>query len=394
MRTLLHLRDRKVSYSCFTLIILFLAFIYVGSVMSIRSIVMNGDKIEQTELSADSIDSYINENFFNRTFFFELNGWFNKIIDKRELYNTYKLDNGYLTVKHDKVDVGQDADAVIEFRDYLGEQGVNLLYVNVPDKPESDADLTDMGVDCYTNQNADAMLTKLLEAGVDAIDIKEYMEKDKLDFYSMFYRTDHHWTTQAGLYTAGVISEELNRTFGYDIDLSLFKSSNYNFDVRKDCWLGESGRKVSKSYAGLDDFTIITPKFPTDIHLQIPERDIDTTGDFSVMLNTDCYNSPQNLYNVSWHYSYLFGNDDIQKIQNEKQSAGNVMVIKDSFAQVVNPFLALGVKQLTAWDVRYNSDSMKDYIAKNDIDTVIVMYSPGMLGVNRSEGDSLMYRFE
>lgn len=385
---------KKVKKSDTIVALLFLVLIFFLGIMSFIKIIQDKELENMTDIEVNVFDDTINENFFQRNTFFELNGWFNGMIDKRELYGNVKLKNGYLTVVHEQADTKSDIRRVCEFKDYLDKKGIKFLYVNVPDKPETDEELLEMGVPCYTNHNADDFMAGLKSNGVNTVDIRESIREDQLDFYSLYYRTDHHWTTSAGLYTAGIVAKKLNQIYDYKIDEDIYDKSNYDFDLREKCWLGESGRKTSMSYAGLDDFTIITPRFSTDVRLKIPSRNMDIEGGFDVMLDEKCYNEKQNLYERSWHYSYLFSNDGLQIIENRNQSQGNVLIIKDSFAQVVNPFLALGVKQLTVWDVRYNEDSIRMYIEENDIDTVIVMYSQGMLGVERSQGDSLMFRFD
>ena len=70
-------------------------------------------------------------------------------------------------------------------------------------------------------------------------------------------------------------------------------------------------------------------------------------------------------------------------IENEDLENGKILVIKDSFAQAVNPFLAMTAGTVVSWDLRYNTDSLRDYIAENDFDAVLVLYSESMINHHR-----------
>lgn len=388
-----HIDIFDVLLSFFILLIIF--SLTLGNIYTItKKIKDNPDSlVEHIRAFCDDSEKKCNDDFCIRTTMLELNGKFNKAIGKRLLYGQVLLDNGYLIIPFGYTDAKSQADSVIQMKEFCEEKSVNFFYVNAPAKPEKDEDLSRIGLKYYANSNADRLLKRLREGAVSTLDLRENIKQDKLDFYSLFYKTDHHWTVAAGLYAAGVIAKKLNKDCGYKIDEKLYESNNYNYDVRKQCWLGESGRRVSKSYAGLDDFAVITPKFETDLELIRFGGSVDEKGDFSILLNKTCYETPQNLYEVSWHYSYLFGAEPLQVIKNQKEKEGKILLIKDSFAQVVSPFLALGVSELHIWDVRENTNSIREYIQKQQIDTVIIMYTEGMIG-NSLDGNSFrMYNF-
>ena len=64
---------------------------------------------------------------------------------------------------------------------------------------------------------------------------------------------------ETGLYATKKIVEVLNAKYEYDIDLDIYDNEQYSFVTREQCWLGESGRRCSQSYSGLEDFTLVKP---------------------------------------------------------------------------------------------------------------------------------------
>ena len=75
-------------------------------------------------------------------------------------------------------------------------------------------------------------------------------------------------------------------------------------------------------------------------------------------------------------YSYfLGGNQSLCVIETEHTDAPKVLVIRDSYSDSLAPFLTERFSEIHLFDPRYNLTSVKDYVAQNDIDQVVVLYS-------------------
>lgn len=82
--------------------------------------------------------------------------------------------------------------------------------------------------------------------------------------------------------------------------------------------------------------------------------------------------------------SYGYGDVALFSVHNENVHDGSrVLIIKESFADVVYPFFAEAVEYLDVIDLRAFSYSLERYIDKTDPDTVIVIY-----GTQAFEGES------
>ena len=85
--------------------------------------------------------------------------------------------------------------------------------------------------------------------------------------------------------------------------------------------------------------------------------------------------------------AFLDGNNGYSTI--EGRGTGSILVVKDSYANSFVPYLTenyakIGVVdfrnfkyglEIHLFDLRYNKTSLKDYIAQNDIDSVLVLYN-------------------
>ena len=124
------------------------------------------------------------------------------------------MQNGYLTYvqpRESEASIKEIGDSLADFKVWLAERNIPLLYVNAGSKVNpDDKQLTawDM-LSEYTNENGDALQEYLVTKGVDYIDMRQEMKQAGLDWYAAYYKVDHHWTTETGMWAAGVIAEKL-----------------------------------------------------------------------------------------------------------------------------------------------------------------------------------------
>ena len=267
------------------------------------------------------------------------------------------------------------------------------MYINEPTKYiDDDLFREQFGVETYSNQNMDMFISRIKEAGIATIDLRDSFEEENLDVCDLFYRTDHHWTTEAGLWAAQIIADGLNEYFNYHIDTSIYDESNFTLTEWTECWLGEQGKKVAETYVGLDDYTEIKPIFTTNYTFKNSKDSYE--GTFDDFINEDVYNLDNDVYeNSSWHYSY----QRIDCINNDVEF-GKVLILGDSYDQITVPFISLGVHEVDSLVLRACDDSfdLRNYILENGYDTVLICYAQFMLGAHDDPNSSnyRMFTFE
>lgn len=334
----------------------------------------------------------------------DINGILAKSLNMREIYKNnggIVLSNGYVAGVYKYTSTDYEIQQITELKAYLDRKGISLLYVNEPTKYIDDSIIAeDLGINTYINDNADRFLSRLEENGIQYLDLRDNIIEQNLDPFSLFYKTDHHWTTQMGKMAAEAIAEELNHSYGYHIDLSLYASDKFTYKKYPNAWLGEQGKKLGKSFVGLDDFTFILPDYDTSFNVSYGSNVI--TGAFGeILVNQECY-LPENNKDIytapSWHYSYMgiSGIDGIT-VDNLTNPAGKkVLILGDSYAQITVPFLALGVSEVQCLKLRNYKRSLREYIDSHDIDTVVIAYASFMIGAhdNKTSANYEMFNFQ
>ena len=175
----------------------------------------------------------------------------------------------------------------------------------------------------------------------------------------IFYRTDHHWTTLGAYYGYAALMEALGRgeevpepeaVKARDLPVSngfqgtLYSQSGIHW-LEPDSiefWVEESGLTVTSWRDG-------TPK-------EAGLYDYDYLG------KKDKYSA------------FLGGNQPLCVVKNP-EGKGKLLVIRDSYADSLAPFLALRFEEVHLLDPRYYRYSAAKYAEDNGLDAIAVVYS-------------------
>ncbi|MDE6281805.1 MAG: hypothetical protein K2M15_08495, partial [Oscillospiraceae bacterium] len=183
-----------------------------------------------------------------------------------------------------------------------------------------------------------------------------------------FYRTDHHWTTM-GAYRGYTMLMEGIGLQGTDFGVSYTQVS--------DSFYG-----TTYSASGADWIK------PDSIYTMIPEGG--TRGNITVTRYPEGEPIESTMYHpekleVKDKYAYfLGGNQPLCIIKNPDAVGGKLLVIRDSYSDSLAPFLAEEFQEVHLFDLRYNNMSLKQYVADNGIDQVLVLYSANNFNTDKN----------
>lgn len=306
----------------------------------------------------------------------EVYGAFSKAIGLkmiRDTENTTLYDeSGYFSYLQKQNNyIEQNISDLIELKDYLSEYNMKFLYVQAPVKNLNEKDTVTGVIENYEDIDRDTLCTGLSEAGVEVLDIRQYMPKNHQEYLSYFYKTDHHWTPETGIWVSGLISDMLNKEFGFKINTDTYDMQNFQVVNYPSLFLGSQGKKVTMGYCNPEDFHLILPIEETDLHVWMPIFEIDTNGDFSTLIN-EIQLTENNPYFYKSYDAYKYSDQPIMSITNNTiESNDKILIIGDSYTNVVVPYLSLGCKQVDNIDLRHFTGSFKTYLKENFYDAVI-----------------------
>jgi len=384
-------RVASVTYKHVLAIILLAVIFYTASATFPLTLEQVGSYFSKSEKSAKPAitkqigDSYLNmldfegNTLLNKGSYLNLNGLMARLMGQRFLNERVKLDNGHLALLNARCDVTLPAENITRLYEIQHGRGKQFLFVIAPSQFPKYENILPAGFDDYTNRNADDLADMLRANGVPVLDLRDALYKEGISHTDAFFVTDNHWTPETGFWAYTKVIEYLA---GLGITGSLESKytdiSEYNIEIFKKRFLGSSGKRTGIYYAGVDDFEIITPKFPTDgMSVEVPGKNISKQGNFADV----AYAMSENRldYFRSSPYS-AYGNND-SRIKNYRNGSApvdlKVLSIGDSLSNVPFSFLPLVFTTCDELDMRYYSGDFQEYFREYDPDILILMVGAG-----------------
>ncbi|MDO5291392.1 MAG: DHHW family protein [bacterium] len=337
------------------------------------------------------VDAVINENLVGKYPAIEMYGYVQRLLNKDEENNfeVIKDKNGALHMTYfgtEAKDMSEMADRVEQFKQSLTNKETQVIYVSTPDKVIEGVTEFNTGLPYdYANETADNLLKELEERDIATIDYREAILDSGISYSDLFFKTDHHWTIQTAFWAYTYLTDQLTENFGMQVENKSFYTdlNNYNVITYPNSFIGSLGRKTGIYFSGVDDFSLIYPKFFTDYTFTATLRntELTTSGMFNeALLNLSSIRYNEDKYSVlaDRYSSYLYGTQGIVHIQNNTAKNGpKVLLIKDSYMVPVAAFLSTICSDVYLVDPRYYEGSITDYANSiPDLDYALISFYP------------------
>ncbi|MGL4735841.1 MAG: alginate O-acetyltransferase AlgX-related protein [Cellulosilyticaceae bacterium] len=274
--------------------------------------------------------------------------------------------------------IDQNTKLVATAKVLLKERGIPLLYVQPPVKIIEDYTTLPEGIIDYTNTNVDRYLLGLRRYGVQSLDLRTTASDDTPHPSKRFFKTDHHWTTQTAFWAFDQTIQRLGELGVLDPNDYTKQTAleNYNFITYPNSFLGSQGRRVGQLYGGLDDYTLITPKYPTDYQVTISHQGETTTkkGTFEEAILVPELLDPKAPVSTN-RYAVYFGQDHAQVVlKNKNLSDKKLLIIQNSYGLPYSAFLSTCFSETHILDLRFFDEiTFEDYLGQYTFDAVIIL---------------------
>ena len=173
----------------------------------------------------------------------------------------------------------------------------------------------------------------------------------------IYYRTDHHWTTLGAYYAYDQLCQTLglvpfDRSAHTAVEVENFYGTFYS---RARTW---NAKPDVLTYYQLDApltiYQVTGPGMPGEGQ---------TTGLYD-LAKLDAYDK---------YAAFLHGNNGLSRVEGEGQ--GRILVIKDSYANSLVPFLTANYADIDVIDLRNYNYGLDALIQENQYDQILVLYS-------------------
>ena len=302
----------------------------------------------------EDAEDYVSDHIVGRDFWVALKAWGERVSGKQENNGIYFAKDQTLISRVDDPDMDKVWTDMGYLDQLAGTAGVPVYFGLIPTAAAVWADKLPQGAP--TADELSIIDQLYFSTGASTIDMASPLLQHKDE--DIYYRTDHHWTSLGAFYGANAIFEALG--------LEPLELSDY-----------EKTTVTDQFYGTIYSTSGVRWVRPDSIDTYIPADGVHVTSWFGAQpsegsLYVDHYLS------VKDKYSYFLGGQQqpLCVIESDKAPDGpKVLIIRDSYSDSLAPFLTERFSEVHLFDPRNNLTSVKDYVAQNDIDSVIVLYS-------------------
>lgn len=311
----------------------------------------------------ESLNDWLADHFPMRDFFVGLKTQTEMAGGRREINHIYVAKDDYLIESYAKPqNTERITDTLVNFCDKIKGKDIDINLMLVP----TAVTIYEEKLPAYAPLSAQMETAEeIYEAtGIPAVDCSgKLLEASEEQLY---YRTDHHWT-MAGAY-CGYLA--------YCQKKGIAPVPKESFEVRTvtDEFAGTLYSKVNDYSHQKDEITIFTN--PAD-KLTVTYED---TGEVTDSLYNLDYVSEKDKYSL-----FLNNIHPLVEIENGAASSEDVMMlIKDSYANSMIPFLAHHYKKIYVFDTRYYKKGLSSFLEEHrEVTDVLILYN-----MNTLDGDT------
>lgn len=303
----------------------------------------------------EELESYISDQLFLKDTFVSLKTDCDRAAFKSYQNGIYFSDNGYILQQYteNRAQIDENIGCINDFADKLS---VPVDFILAPNSISVNSDLLPFGALNDDQRKSIEHIEKILSNNVHLYSTDS----------AQYYKTDHHWTSEA----AKTAFEEYFKGSGQQL-----VPISYEVEKIKDFY----GTLYSKAPSGFIK--------PDELHLYT-----NPNGKYSVEYVKENKTS-DSLYDRSFidkkdKYSTFFGGNFSQiRIKTNASSGQKVLVLKDSYANAMMPFLADQYSEITMIDLRYfhfEANTVSELCELYGVDRVILIYNMDFINSDRN----------
>ncbi|WP_034849365.1 DHHW family protein [Clostridium hydrogeniformans] len=301
-------------------------------------------------------EKYITDQFVFRNLFIGVKSDTERLIGKKENNNVYVGEDGYLMEKFKTPEGNKIKDKVDVINMFSKKfSNINKYFLLVPNSMEILKDKLPNNAPVDTQLEYMNNVESSLDKGIKFINPYENLAKHKDEY--IYYKTDHHWTTRGAYYGYETLIDtmELNKKTAEDFNINKVSNSFY----------GSLYSKGGFKHLTPDSIEVYLPKNEVENVVTYVEENVKKPSVYSV----------EDLKKKDKYSVFFNGNHPLIKIDTTSDKNRKLLVLKDSYANSLVPFLTEDFNAIYMVDLRYYNDDVSKIIKDEGITDVLMLYN-------------------
>lgn len=297
-------------------------------------------------------ETYISDQFPQRDSWISVKTLSERLSGKKENNGVYFGSEDTLIARFDEPDWKQVDKNLSYVEDFAEHASIPVYFSLIPSKVTVWAERLP---DNAPNGDETAVIQAGAERNTNWVDMQSALMAHADE--SIYYRTDHHWTSLGAYYGYSALMEAMN--------IQPVSLSDYEKTTVSDRFYGTTYSSSGVRWVK-----------PDSIDIYVPDDGITVTS-YATGSPEESGLYVKSFLDVKDKYSmFLGGNTPLSIIKTGLTDAPKILIIRDSYTDSMVPFLTAHFSEIHLVDLRYfNSFRAADYIKQNNIDVAVVLYS-------------------
>lgn len=303
-----------------------------------------------------TFEKYISDQFVARDAWIGVKSNADRALGKKESNGVYLGKDQHLIQKSAPLsipDLNQKAQAIHSFDNQTPDLNKVVMLV-----PTAVSVLTDK-LPKYAPNNDELQairyLDGILHERISFTDVYKLFASKKDE--ALYYKTDHHWTTKGAYYAYQVLGDQLGYT---PLD-----EDKFNVHQVANDFYGSLYSKSGFRHLQPDSIELYEPKSAQSVQVAYVEEN----------QSSDTFYAKEQLAKKDKYAVFFNGNHSLVKITSTSSASRKLLVVKDSYANSLVPFLAAHFNEIYMIDLRYYGDDVANFVQDHGIDNMLLLYN-------------------
>ncbi len=308
----------------------------------------------QNEKFSQKYEEYVADQFLFRDGFVTLKNQTEILLGKKDFGGVWLGDDDYLFSKDTEIDednLEQNLKIIASFiqNNETNHPLRNIAVTLIPDSAHIYPEKLPAFASAYDFNVVQSAASKILTTRY--VDVFDTLSSNKDE--DLYYRTDHHWTSSGAYYAYAALADSLNYSAN---PLSSYQTKKVSKNFR-----GTLASKVNLPTAA-DTITQFSLSDSLTCTLKTEDGTQTSIYDVQALEGTDQYNY------------FLGGVKAYHKIETNVNNGRRLLILKDSYAHSLVPFLCDHYESILLIDLRYFTDDVSELLKTENITDLLILY--------------------
>ena len=277
------------------------------------------------------------------------------VMQKKDNNGVYFGQEGYLLQKPEKLNAALLAENIAAINQFAENLPAQVYFLLAPASVQILADKLPPFAEPRQTLGLFTLIKEQFSPGIQFIDPSNALTAHRQEY--IYYKTDHHWTARGAYYAY--------REAGPVLDFSPLEIDDFSIEQASDNFYGTLHAKSGHRFIQPDTIQLFKPK--KELCCRVEYVNEKRTG--------NSLYAREHLRQKDKYAVFLDGNHALLRITAQNQTGRKLLLIKDSFANSLVPFLTNHYAEIHIIDLRYFNSPLQPYIEQHGLSEILFVYN-------------------